>query len=216
MPRTRSPSRSTAATASAARGTSARAFPTRRTTSASPATDERRRARGLASRARTSRVLDNWGDLIGLKGSGSHSVDVEDALDPGAPRDHLRGVRRVRRHHDPRLRAARQPHVRRGASCAFAMGELNSVQVGNAQAAVDEFERHHHRAQDVDAERRRRSLARREHGLPALPRARARLHGRRVLDRRALRRAVPRARPARRWRRATRSARSAASGSTVS
>ena len=28
-----------------------------------------------------------------------------------------------------------------GAFLAFAMGELNSVQVGNAQAAVDEFER---------------------------------------------------------------------------
>ena len=29
-------------------------------------------------------VLDNWGDLIGLKGSGSHSIVVEDALIPAS------------------------------------------------------------------------------------------------------------------------------------
>src|SRR5450755_1044593 len=30
------------------------------------------------------RMLDNWGDLIGLKGSGSHSVVIDDALVPAS------------------------------------------------------------------------------------------------------------------------------------
>ena len=105
----------------------------------------------------------------------------------------LRGVRRVRRHHDPGLRAARQPDVRR---------RVRAVRDGRAQLGAGRqragggrrVRAHHHRAQDVDAERRRRSRPLGEQGLPALPRARHRLHGRRVLDRRALRRALHRAR----------------------
>jgi 3-hydroxy-9,10-secoandrosta-1,3,5(10)-triene-9,17-dione monooxygenase len=85
-------------------------------------------------------VLDNWGDLIGLKGSGSHSVLVEDALIPAQhaiPMEEFLafGVKSTpgyELHHNP---------LYGGAFVAFAMGELNSVQVGNAQAAVDEFER---------------------------------------------------------------------------
>jgi 3-hydroxy-9,10-secoandrosta-1,3,5(10)-triene-9,17-dione monooxygenase len=85
-------------------------------------------------------VLDNWGDLIGLKGSGSHSIRAEDALIPAShaiPMADFLGVgvestAGYRLHGNPLFG---------GAFIAFAMGELNSVQVGNAQAAVDEFER---------------------------------------------------------------------------
>ena len=85
-------------------------------------------------------VLDNWGDLIGLKGSGSHSIAVEDALIPAnyaIPIDEflavdVRSTPGYRLHGNPLFG---------GAFIAFAMGELNSIQVGNAQAAVDEFER---------------------------------------------------------------------------
>jgi 3-hydroxy-9,10-secoandrosta-1,3,5(10)-triene-9,17-dione monooxygenase len=85
------------------------------------------------------RRLDNWGDLIGLKGSGSHSVVVEETFVPST-------------------RAVRYPEMEDGASPSvgyelhgnplyggrfggFAVGRLTSVQVGNAQAAVDEYER---------------------------------------------------------------------------
>jgi len=85
-------------------------------------------------------VLDNWGDLIGLKGSGSHSVLAEDAL---VPENHaitfgefvgfdVTTTPGYELHGNP---------LYGGAFVPFAMGELNSVQVGNAQGAVDEFER---------------------------------------------------------------------------
>jgi 3-hydroxy-9,10-secoandrosta-1,3,5(10)-triene-9,17-dione monooxygenase len=86
------------------------------------------------------RMLDNWGDLIGLKGSGSHSVVIEDAI---VPREHTIsfdewisiGVTST-----PGYRLHGNP-MYGGSFMAFALGELNSVQVGNAQAAVDEYER---------------------------------------------------------------------------
>ena len=86
------------------------------------------------------RVLDNWGDLIGLKGSGSHSIVVEDALVPAShaiPMEEFLGMDRESTHG---YRLHGNP-LYGGAFVASAMGELNSVQVGNAQAAVDEFER---------------------------------------------------------------------------
>ena len=134
---------------------------------------------------------------------------------PRAPRDHVRGVRRVRRHHDPGLRAARQPAVRRRVR-AVRDGRAE-LRPGRQRAGRGRRVRaDHHRAPDVDAQRRRRSHPRGEQGLPALPRAGDRLHGRRVLDRRALRRALHGARRAWRWRRTSRSTRSAGSGSTGS
>jgi 3-hydroxy-9,10-secoandrosta-1,3,5(10)-triene-9,17-dione monooxygenase len=86
------------------------------------------------------RVLDNWGDLIGLKGSGSHSIVVDDAYVPEhwvVPLESFLAV-------DVTSTQGYELHgnpLYGGAFLAFAMGELNSVQVGNAQAAVDEFER---------------------------------------------------------------------------
>ena len=84
------------------------------------------------------RRLDNWGDLIGLKGSGSHSVVVEEAFVPdrhvipfGFFQDVAGGTVGSRLHDNP---------MYAGQFMAFAMGELNSVQVGTAQAMLDEAE----------------------------------------------------------------------------
>jgi 3-hydroxy-9,10-secoandrosta-1,3,5(10)-triene-9,17-dione monooxygenase len=85
-------------------------------------------------------VLDNWGDLIGLKGSGSHSIAVEDALVPASHAIPIAEFLGVDVDSTPGYRLHGNP-LFGGAFIAFAMGELNSVQVGNAQAAVDEFER---------------------------------------------------------------------------
>ncbi len=85
------------------------------------------------------RRLDNWGDLIGLKGSGSHSVVVEEAFVPdhhvvpfGFFQDVAGGTPGSALHDNP---------MYAGQFMAFAMGELNSVQVGAAQAMLDEAER---------------------------------------------------------------------------
>jgi 3-hydroxy-9,10-secoandrosta-1,3,5(10)-triene-9,17-dione monooxygenase len=85
------------------------------------------------------RRLDNWGDLIGLKGSGSHSVVVEEAFVPdrhvvpfGFFQDLAGGTPGSDLHGNP---------MYAGQFMAFAMGELNSVQVGCAQAMLDESER---------------------------------------------------------------------------
>jgi 3-hydroxy-9,10-secoandrosta-1,3,5(10)-triene-9,17-dione monooxygenase len=85
------------------------------------------------------RRLDNWGDLIGLKGSGSHSIVVDETFIPSravvpitdfaAAEGHTVGSRL---HGNP---------MYAGRFMAFAAGELASVQVGNAQAAADELER---------------------------------------------------------------------------
>jgi 3-hydroxy-9,10-secoandrosta-1,3,5(10)-triene-9,17-dione monooxygenase len=86
------------------------------------------------------RMLDNWGDLIGLKGSGSHSVVIEDATIPehhAIPFDQWLAIGATS---TPGYRMHGNP-LYGGSFMAFALGELNSVQVGNAQAAVDEFER---------------------------------------------------------------------------
>ncbi|MGH2851685.1 MAG: acyl-CoA dehydrogenase family protein [Solirubrobacteraceae bacterium] len=86
------------------------------------------------------RMLDNWGDLIGLKGSGSHSVVIEDVVVPAHHTIALDewlaiGVRSTagyRLHGNP---------LYGGSFMAVALGELNSVQVGAAQGAIDEYER---------------------------------------------------------------------------
>jgi 3-hydroxy-9,10-secoandrosta-1,3,5(10)-triene-9,17-dione monooxygenase len=86
------------------------------------------------------RLLDDWGDLIGLKGSGSHSIAAEETFVPSryvisyeqfisSGGGQTEGYRL---HGNP---------MYCGEFFAFASGELNSVQVGNAQAAVDEYER---------------------------------------------------------------------------
>lgn len=85
------------------------------------------------------RRLDNWGDLIGLKGSGSHSVVVEEAFVPehyAVPladlEDGSRATPGYELHGNPLFG---------GRFGVFAIGRLTAVQVGNAQAMIDEFER---------------------------------------------------------------------------
>ena len=58
-------------------------------------------------------VLDNWGDLIGLKGSGSHSIVVEEALIPASHAIPIEQFLAFDVDLDTRLRAARQPALRR-------------------------------------------------------------------------------------------------------
>ncbi len=83
------------------------------------------------------RVLDNWGDLIGLKGSGSHSVAVDETFIPGhlvvsflEIVDGARVTPGYELHHNPLFG---------GRFGGFAIGRLTAVQVGNAQAAIDEY-----------------------------------------------------------------------------
>ena len=85
-------------------------------------------------------VQDDWGDLIGLKGSGSHSVVVEDALIPAHHAVTFEQFLGFELASTPGYELHGNP-LYGGAFVEFAMGELNSVQVGNAQGAVDEFER---------------------------------------------------------------------------
>ncbi len=85
------------------------------------------------------RRLDNWGDLIGLKGSGSHSVVVEDVFVPTHRVIHLLDMENPTGH-TPGY-ALHANHLYAGRFFGFAIGELVAVQIGAAQAAVDEFER---------------------------------------------------------------------------
>jgi 3-hydroxy-9,10-secoandrosta-1,3,5(10)-triene-9,17-dione monooxygenase len=83
-------------------------------------------------------MLDDWGGLIGLKGSGSQSVRVEDAFIPahhvipfGMFQDLENGSPGYRLHGNP---------LYAGQFMATALGTINCVSVGNAQAVLDEYE----------------------------------------------------------------------------
>ncbi len=83
-------------------------------------------------------MLDDWGNLIGLKGSGSHSLVVEEMFVPehhvipfGLFQDVENGTPGYRLHGNP---------LYAGQFLGFALGEINCVEVGNAQAALDEYE----------------------------------------------------------------------------
>jgi 3-hydroxy-9,10-secoandrosta-1,3,5(10)-triene-9,17-dione monooxygenase len=85
------------------------------------------------------RMLDNWGDLIGLKGSGSHSVVVEETVIPASY-----AVRFPELEDGTRPTVGQELHgnpLYGGRFSAFAVGRLTAVQVGNAQAAIDELVR---------------------------------------------------------------------------
>ena len=86
------------------------------------------------------RMLDNWGDLIGLKGSGSHSVVIEDAFVADHHTITFSEWLAIGATSTPGYRLHRNP-LYGGAFLAVALGELNSVQVGAAQGAIDEYER---------------------------------------------------------------------------
>jgi 3-hydroxy-9,10-secoandrosta-1,3,5(10)-triene-9,17-dione monooxygenase len=86
------------------------------------------------------RMLDNWGDLIGLKGSGSHSVVIDDAFVPAHHTITFDEWLAIGVDSTPGYRAYGNP-LYGGAFLAVAIGELNSVQIGAAQGAIDEYER---------------------------------------------------------------------------
>jgi len=86
------------------------------------------------------RMLDNWGDLIGLKGSGSHSVVIEDVTVPEHHTITLDEWMSIDVSSTPGYRLHGNP-LYGGSFMAVAPGELNSVQVGAAQGAIDEYER---------------------------------------------------------------------------
>jgi 3-hydroxy-9,10-secoandrosta-1,3,5(10)-triene-9,17-dione monooxygenase len=85
-------------------------------------------------------MLDNWGDLIGLKGSGSHSVVIEDAFVPDHHTISFDQWMAIGVGSTPGYVLHRNP-LYGGSFLAVALGELNSVQVGAAQGAIDEYER---------------------------------------------------------------------------
>jgi 3-hydroxy-9,10-secoandrosta-1,3,5(10)-triene-9,17-dione monooxygenase len=86
------------------------------------------------------RMLDNWGDLIGLKGSGSHSVVIEDAFVPEHRTITLEEWLAIGVDSTTGYRLHGNP-LYGGPFLAVALGELNSVQVGAAKGAIDEYER---------------------------------------------------------------------------
>jgi 3-hydroxy-9,10-secoandrosta-1,3,5(10)-triene-9,17-dione monooxygenase len=85
-------------------------------------------------------MLDNWGDLIGLKGSGSHSVVIEDAFVPDHHTISFEQWLAIGASETPGYALHGNP-LYGGSFMAVALGELNSVQVGAAQGAIDEYER---------------------------------------------------------------------------
>lgn len=87
-------------------------------------------------------VLDDWGELIGLKGSGSNSVVIEDAFVPAhhtAPLPHLLGEWPMTTELLPGAAIHNNP-MYTGGFMGFAISELTSIQVGAARAMLDEYE----------------------------------------------------------------------------
>ncbi|HEY7625755.1 MAG TPA: acyl-CoA dehydrogenase family protein [Ilumatobacteraceae bacterium] len=87
-------------------------------------------------------VLDDWGDLIGLKGSGSNSVVIDDAFIPAhhtAPVARLLGEWPMTTDLLPGAVIHGNP-MYTGGFMGFAISELTSVQVGAARAMLDEYE----------------------------------------------------------------------------
>jgi 3-hydroxy-9,10-secoandrosta-1,3,5(10)-triene-9,17-dione monooxygenase len=85
-------------------------------------------------------MLDDWGDTLGLKGSGSHSVRFENAHIPAhyalentwmVDTDVSGGTPGYRLHGNP---------MYAGRTLAFFQGELAAIMVGAARGALDEYE----------------------------------------------------------------------------
>ncbi len=85
-------------------------------------------------------MLDDWGDTLGLKGSGSHSIRFERGRVPGhyvlentwmVDTDTSRGTPGSRLHSSP---------MYAGRTLSFFQAELTAVMVGAVQGALDEYE----------------------------------------------------------------------------
>ena len=87
-------------------------------------------------------VLEDWGDLIGLKGSGSNSVVVDNAFAPAhhtVPIDQLMGEWPLTTQLLPGGAIHGNP-MYSGGFMGFAIGELTVVQVGAARGMLDLYE----------------------------------------------------------------------------
>ena len=87
-------------------------------------------------------VLEDWGELIGLKGSGSNSVVIDDAFVPAhhtAPLADFMGEWPMTTALLPGAAIHGNP-MYTGGFMGFAIGELTVVQVGAARAMLDEYE----------------------------------------------------------------------------
>jgi 3-hydroxy-9,10-secoandrosta-1,3,5(10)-triene-9,17-dione monooxygenase len=87
-------------------------------------------------------VLEDWGDLIGLKGSGSNSVVLDNAFVPAhhtAPLDQLMGEWPLTTELLPGAAIHGNP-MYSGGFMGFAIGELTVVQVGAARGMLDLYE----------------------------------------------------------------------------
>jgi 3-hydroxy-9,10-secoandrosta-1,3,5(10)-triene-9,17-dione monooxygenase len=85
-------------------------------------------------------MLDDWGDTLGLRGSGSHSVQFEKAHIPArfalentwmVDTDVSQGTPGLRLHGNP---------MYAGRTLAFFQGELAAVMIGAVKGALDEYE----------------------------------------------------------------------------
>ncbi len=88
-------------------------------------------------------VLEDWGDLIGLKGSGSNSVVIDNAFVPlhhTAPIGQLMGEWPLTTEVLPGGAIHGNP-MYSGGFMGFAIGELTVVQVGAARGMLDEYAR---------------------------------------------------------------------------
>ncbi|MEP7047879.1 MAG: hypothetical protein ABI949_14415 [Ilumatobacteraceae bacterium] len=87
-------------------------------------------------------VLEDWGNLIGLKGSGSNSVVIDDVFVPArhtAPIDQLMGEWPMTTNVLPGGAIHGNP-MYSGGFMGFAIGELTVVQVGAARGMLDLYE----------------------------------------------------------------------------
>jgi 3-hydroxy-9,10-secoandrosta-1,3,5(10)-triene-9,17-dione monooxygenase len=87
-------------------------------------------------------VLEDWGDLIGLKGSGSNSVVIDNAFVPThhtAPIERLMGEWPMTTELLPGSAIHGNP-MYSGGFMGFAIGELTVVQVGAARGMLDLYE----------------------------------------------------------------------------
>ena len=87
-------------------------------------------------------MLEDWGELIGLKGSGSNSVVIDEAFFPAhhtAPLAQLMGEWPMTTELLPGAEIHGNP-MYSGGFMGFAIAELTTVQVGAARAMLDEYE----------------------------------------------------------------------------
>jgi hypothetical protein len=85
-------------------------------------------------------MLDDWGDVLGMRGSGSHSILVESALVPEHFVEHVNVLDVDVTNGTPGLRLHGNP-LYAGRTLGFFYVEIVAIVVGTARAALDEYER---------------------------------------------------------------------------